>query len=70
MSLAEDILIHRQICHFAMVEHVATPGNDAFMPGTDCTEVYILEQGLSAVFFKKIIYSNNSNHSSNSSGRV
>ncbi|CAE7258640.1 unnamed protein product, partial [Symbiodinium pilosum] len=44
-SHEDDILIHRQICHFAMVEHVATPGNDAFMPGTDCTEVYILEQG-------------------------
>ena len=42
---AEDLLIHRQICHLAMVEHVASPGNDAFMPGTECTEVYLLDQG-------------------------
>ena len=41
----EDLLIHRQICHLAMVEHIASPGNDAFMPGTECTQVYLLDQG-------------------------
>jgi len=44
-SHEDDLLIHRQICHLAMVEHVASPGNDAFMPGTECTEVYLLDQG-------------------------
>ena len=41
----DDLLIHRQICHLAMVEHIASPGNDAFMPGTECTQVYLLDQG-------------------------
>ena len=48
LPTAEDLLIHRQLCHLAIVEHVASPGEDAFMPGSECTEVYVLEQGISA----------------------
>lgn len=41
----DDELFFRQVCHLAMVEHIATPGQDAFMPGTECTQVYIIENG-------------------------
>ncbi|CAE7421219.1 per1 [Symbiodinium pilosum] len=34
-----------QVCHLAMCEHIATPGQDAFMPGTECGQVYIIEAG-------------------------
>ncbi|OLP90285.1 Potassium channel AKT1 [Symbiodinium microadriaticum] len=44
-KLDDDEDFIRQVCHFAMAEHVATPGQDAFMPGTECSEVYVIEAG-------------------------
>jgi len=44
-KLDDDEDFCRQVCHFAMAEHVATPGQDAFMPGTECSEVYVIEAG-------------------------
>ncbi|CAK9006737.1 Cyclic nucleotide-gated cation channel subunit A (Cyclic nucleotide-gated ion channel subunit A) (CNG channel) [Durusdinium trenchii] len=37
--------IYSNVCHRAMVEGYASPGQDVFMPGTDCRDVYILESG-------------------------
>lgn len=33
------------ICHHAMQEHSAVPGQDVFLPGTDCHDVYVIESG-------------------------
>ncbi|CAJ1452607.1 unnamed protein product [Effrenium voratum] len=33
------------LCHNAMQEHSVTPGQDAFMQGTECKHVYIIEAG-------------------------
>lgn len=41
----EDQNFFREVCHSAIVEHVCTPAQDAFMPGTDCQEVYIIQAG-------------------------
>ncbi|CAE7210229.1 CNGA1 [Symbiodinium pilosum] len=41
----DDEAFCRQVCHLAMQEHVATPGADAFTPGQECEEVYIIEAG-------------------------
>ncbi|CAJ1402802.1 unnamed protein product [Effrenium voratum] len=42
---AEDVHFFRSLCHEAMREHPAKPMQDAFMPGTNCEEVYIVEHG-------------------------
>ena len=44
-SHSEDQNFFRNLCHHAMTEHAATPAQDAFMPGTDCKEVYVIESG-------------------------
>ncbi|CAK9039765.1 cGMP-gated cation channel alpha-1 (Cyclic nucleotide-gated cation channel 1) (Cyclic nucleotide-gated channel alpha-1) (CNG channel alpha-1) (CNG-1) (CNG1) (Cyclic nucleotide-gated channel [Durusdinium trenchii] len=41
----EDQNFFRDVCHIAIKEHVVTPGQDAFMPGTDCQEVYVIQSG-------------------------
>eukprot|EP00435_Cladocopium_sp_Y103_P049961 s280_g15.t1 len=33
------------ICHHAMQDHSAVPGQDVFLPGTDCHDVYVIESG-------------------------
>lgn len=44
-SLEEDDYFFKSLCHYALAEHACAPGQDAFMPGTDCNEVYIIESG-------------------------
>ncbi|CAJ1385449.1 unnamed protein product [Effrenium voratum] len=41
----EDAFFYRQLCHHAVVEHVAKRGQDAFMPATPCNEVYVIQSG-------------------------
>ena len=41
----EDQHFFRDLCHGAIREHVSTPAQDAFMPGTDCQEVYVIQSG-------------------------
>lgn len=38
-SYFEDQSFFRDVCHSCITEHVATPAQDAFMPGTDCQQV-------------------------------
>ena len=41
----EDHSFFRDVCHTCITEHVATPAQDAFMPGTDCQQVYVIQSG-------------------------
>ena len=41
----EDHSFFRDVCHTCISEHVATPAQDAFMPGTDCQQVYVIQSG-------------------------
>jgi len=41
----EDQSFFRDVCHTCITEHVATPAQDAFMPGTDCQQVYVIQSG-------------------------
>lgn len=42
----EDQSFFRDVCHTCITEHVATPAQDAFMPGTDCQQVYVIQSGV------------------------
>lgn len=44
-AYTEDFHFLRTCCHFCMVEHIAKPMQDAFLPGRTCTEVFIIESG-------------------------
>eukprot|EP00434_Breviolum_minutum_P016996 symbB.v1.2.014995.t1/scaffold1092.1/size138572/6 len=44
-SLTQDHHFLLTLCHFCMVEHIAKPMQDAFLPGRLCPEVYIVETG-------------------------
>ncbi|CAK9006735.1 Potassium/sodium hyperpolarization-activated cyclic nucleotide-gated channel 2 (Brain cyclic nucleotide-gated channel 2) (BCNG-2) [Durusdinium trenchii] len=41
----DDQYFFTTVCHHAMEEHSAIPGQDVFLPGTDCHDVYIIESG-------------------------
>ena len=47
----EDQSFFRDVCHSCITEHVATPAQDAFMPGTDCQQVYVIQSGETWGFF-------------------
>lgn len=36
---------YSKVCHLAISEGLAKPGQDVFMPGTDCKDAYLLESG-------------------------
>eukprot|EP00438_Fugacium_kawagutii_P029794 Skav227167 [mRNA] locus=scaffold502:389341:402626:- [translate_table: standard] len=36
---------YSNVCHRVMSEGLASPGQDIFLPGTDCKDVYLLESG-------------------------
>ncbi|OLQ05832.1 Potassium/sodium hyperpolarization-activated cyclic nucleotide-gated channel 2 [Symbiodinium microadriaticum] len=44
-SHTEDYFFFRNLCHNALLEHVCVSGEDAFMPTTQCDEVYVLQFG-------------------------
>ncbi|CAE7159996.1 unnamed protein product, partial [Symbiodinium pilosum] len=44
-SHKEDTQFLLTVCHHGMKEHVSMLGQDVFMPGRDCLEVYILDSG-------------------------
>ncbi|CAE7518852.1 KCNH7 [Symbiodinium microadriaticum] len=52
-----DSLLHRLICHQAMREGTAVPGQDAFIAGANAEEVYIIESGS-----LNYVYLNNQRH--------
>ncbi|CAE7707258.1 CNGA1, partial [Symbiodinium sp. CCMP2456] len=41
----EDAQFLLTVCHHGMKEHVSMLGQDVFMPGRDCREVYIIDSG-------------------------
>lgn len=42
----EDQFLIRLICHEAMEEAAAPPGQDVFLPGSDCAQAYIMQTGV------------------------
>ncbi|CAJ1342687.1 unnamed protein product [Effrenium voratum] len=42
---SQEAQLLRRICHDAMSERVVKPGEDMFIPGTDCNSAYIMESG-------------------------
>lgn len=50
VDVPENHFFYSHLCHSAMSEHIATPTQDAYIPGTDCPHVYIIDAGSMSYF--------------------
>eukprot|EP00913_Durusdinium_trenchii_P008437 g7923.t1 len=50
----EDQFLIRLICHEAMEEAAAPPGQDVFLPGSDCAQAYIMQTGVMSYQAKEL----------------